>query len=374
VINYKKDKIKILVTGTRGIPGIQGGIERHCEELYPRLVKLGCSVTVTRRIPYVNVEQTMYQGVLLKDLPVPRNKHFEAIIHTILSTIYARFKGFKYIHIHAIGPSLVVPLARLFGLKVIVTNHGPDYRRQKWGMISRFFLWLGELMGVIFAHKVIAVSSHIKKRLNNLYNRLDCIYLPNGLKIQKKLKNINFLRKYGLKKDSYIILVGRFVPEKGFHNVIISFSQLKTKGIKLALVGDDHHNIEYCIKLKKMAYEHGCVLTGFVQKEILDQLYSHALLFVLPSYHEGLPLTLLEALSFGVDVLVSDIPAHRELGLGAHSYFKAGDVTDLTAKLKYKLAHPETGVWRKSLLSLYDWDLIAGKTLEVYKNINNSKK
>lgn len=359
-------QIKILVTGTRGIPGIQGGVETHCEELYPRLAELGCSVTVMRRIPYVRDNLKTYKGVRLKNLYAPRSKQFEAFIHTLLSTIYAKWNGYSLIHIHGIGPSLFTPLARLLGLKVVVTNHGPDYRRQKWGKISSFILRLGELLGTIFAHNVIAVTLYIKKRLKTLYRRSDSVYLPNGVRIQNKVDEDEFLKQYGLEKNFYILAVGRFVPEKGFHDLIQSFSKIKQGNIKLVIAGDADHESDYSRKLKRDAKKNGCVLTGFIQKEILAQLYSHARLFILPSYHEGLPFSLLEALSYGLDVLVSNIPAHRDIGLNSDSYFKTGDVSELTKKIEYKLIHPKTWGNSKTLLSGYNWDIIAQKTFELY--------
>lgn len=362
-------EIKILVTGTRGIPGIQGGIETHCEELYPRIAGTGCAVTVMRRTPYVRDNLGTYKGVVLINLYAPRSNHFEAFIHTLLSIVYAKWKGYTLIHIHGIGPSLFVPAARLLGLKVILTNHGPDYRRQKWGKGTRFILRLGELVGTTFAHKVIAVSRYIQKRLMHMYSRPDCVFIPNGVKIQKKVNDNGFLKQYGLVKNSYILAVGRFVPEKGFHDLIVSFSKIKHKKMKLVIAGDADYETEYSRKLKKDAVNSGCVLTGFIQKENLAQLYTHACLFVLPSYHEGLPFSLLEALSYGTDVLVSNIPALNGLGLDSFSYFKTGDVAELSKKIEYKLDHPGAGINRETLLSEYDWDVIAQKTYALYTSV-----
>lgn len=366
------------MAGTRGIPGIQGGVETHCEELYPRLAGLGCSVTVMRRIPFVRDNRRMYKGVHLKNLYAPQNSRFEAFVHTLLCTFYAKWKGYSFIHIHGIGPSLLAPLARLLGLKVIMTNHGPDYRRRKWGKISRFILRLGELLGTVSAHKVIAVSLYIKKRLHTMYYRFDCIYLPNGVSIRGRVNEDGFLKQLGLVKNSYILTAGRFVPEKGFHDLIKSCTKITRGNIKLVIAGDADYETDYSRKLKKDARDNGCVLPGFIPKETLAQLYSHARLFVLPSYHEGLPLSLLEALGYGIDVLVSDIPAHRDIGLDKASYFKAGDVAELAKGIEYKLAHPDAGgnrdsllSTRKSLLSAYNWDVIAQKTFELYNIVKN---
>ncbi|MBN2441630.1 MAG: glycosyltransferase family 4 protein [Spirochaetales bacterium] len=365
----KRIGMRIFVTGTRGIPGIQGGIETHCEKLYPRIAHMGCSVTIARRLPYIQDNLNEYGNVQLKDLPTPRSKHFEAIIHTIVSTFYAKLKGFRCIHIHGIGPSLCAPLARLLGLRVVITHHGSDYKRQKWGKLSRFILRLGELAGVTFAHKVIVVSSYIKKRLESMYRRFDINYIPNGVKIHKKVDKNDFLQRWGIDENSYILAVGRLVPEKGFHDLIASYSEIKEKKLKLVLAGDADHETEYSRRLIQSAQESGCILTGFVQQEDLGQLYSYARLFILPSYHEGLPLSLLEALSYGIDVLVSNIPAHTEIGLDSSSYFQCGNRQNLSAKIKEKLAHPYTGGMRNTLLAEYDWEIIAHKTFKLYQEL-----
>ena len=367
----KKKRLKILITGTRGIPGIQGGIETHCEELYPRIVPRGCHVTITRRTPYVKDNVHTYKKVVLKDLYAPRSKGFEAIIHTIISTYYARCAGFECIHIHGIGPSLCVLFARLLGLKVVVTHHGSDYKRQKWGLVSRIILRAGEFLGVTFAHRVIAVSLAIRKRLQIMYGRTDIDYIPNGVVIHKKVKDDSFLKEWDLKKKEYILAVGRFVPEKGFHDLIAAYGKMKKTPMRLVIAGDADHETEYSRKLRLMGDQYGCVLPGFVPREILAQLYSHTRLFILPSYHEGLPIALLEALSFGADVLVSDISAHREFSLEPSSYFRPGDIPGLTKKIEDKLMIPCPLEQRDKLLTPYDWDIIAEKTYMVYRTLNS---
>ena len=136
--------MKIVVTGTRGIPGIQGGVETHCQELYPRIAAMGHDVTVIRRTPYVSDCNKEYSGVRLVDVYAPRKKSFEAIVHTFLAIIKARRMNADILHIHAIGPAIMVPFARMLGLKVVMTNHGPDYDRQKWGRMAKAILKTGE--------------------------------------------------------------------------------------------------------------------------------------------------------------------------------------------------------------------------------------
>lgn len=370
-------KIRIAVTGTRGFPGVQGGVESHCEELFPRLASLGCDITVFGRNGYIPNVETIYKGVKIVPVWTPRKKSLEAIIHTSLCILKVAFtrERFNLVHIHAIGPSLLVPFARLLGLKVIVTNHGPDYDRQKWGRFAKAMLRLGEKLGARYGTEVIAVSRHIQGLLKTKYNR-DSIYIPNGVTLPEKLPPGKTLEKYGLSKGRYIFAVGRLVPEKGFHDLIEAFQQANKlaslQADKLVIAGDADHEDDYSRNLKMRASKDlRIVMTGFIKGDVLRELYSNAGLFVLPSYHEGLPIVALEAMSYGIPLLVSSIPANIEL-VSQEKTFKVGDVTELKTKLELFMKHnsslTKNGEFRKERLeSEFNWDRIAEQTLEVYK-------
>ncbi|ALJ05574.1 glycosyl transferase family 1 [Pseudalgibacter alginicilyticus] len=362
--------MKIIVLGTRGIPGILGGVETHCEELYPRIAKLEHDVTVITRTPYVK-DKTLksYKGVKLKHIFAPKQKSIEAIIHTFLGVIYAGFKRPDVLHIHAIGPMTMTPLARLLGLKVVVTNHGPDYDRQKWGKLAKSILQLGEYLGTKTAQKVIVISEVIRTILSTKYNRQDSILIYNGVNLPEISCNTDYITSLNLKKDNYIITVGRFVEEKGFSDLIKAYSNITTS-YKLVLVGDADHETAYSKGLKKEAVDAGVILTGFIKGEQLRQIFSHARLFVMPSYHEGLPIALLEAMSYNLDVLVSDIPANLEIGLGNNHYFQVGDITALSTALFGALKNTNATINNSKLMhEKYNWNLIAKETIEVYKSI-----
>lgn len=359
----------IIVLGTRGIPDILGGVETHCQELYPRIVKKGHKVTVITRTPYViDTKTTSYKGVTLKHIFAPKTKSFEAIIHTFLGVLYAAYKRPDILHIHAIGPMIMTPLARLLGLKVVVTNHGPDYDRQKWGKIAKSILKAGEYLGSKFANHVIVISEVINKILQDKYNRKDCHLIYNGVIIPKVSTEIAYITSLGLEKNNYIIGVGRFVEEKGFSDLIKAFSKIETS-TKLVLVGDADHETSYSKQLKEQAKKAGVILTGFIRGEQLNQIFSHAQLFAMPSYHEGLPIALLEAMSFNLNVLVSDIPANLEVNLKPENYFKIGDISNLTLKLREKLtAKIKTENYAKKIQNVYNWDLIAEQLVDVYQS------
>ncbi len=362
--------MKIIVLGTRGIPNIQGGVETHCENLFPNLVNLGCDVQIIRRTPYISEQKrlTEYKKVRLKDIYAPHKKSLEAIVHSTLGVIYSAIKRPDILHVQAIGPSLLVPFARLLGLKVVVTNHGPDYDRKKWGKMAKFLLKLGERFGTNYAHKVIVISEVINSILKQKYKRNDCVLIYNGVKIPMLSNQIEYIESIGLQKDKYIIAVGRFVEEKGFDYLIDSFSQLNQSDFKLVLVGDSDHETHYSTMLKQKAIQNNVGLTGFIKGEKLNQIFSHARLFILPSFHEGLPISLLEAMSYNLDVLVSDIPANTEVDLDADCFFKVGDVKELKTKMEYKLQNMKVSQYD---LTKYNWQSIAEQTYQVYQKVVN---
>jgi glycosyltransferase involved in cell wall biosynthesis len=364
--------MKIAVIGTRGIPNIQGGVETHCQELYPRLIELGCDITLFTRKSYATSLSKSYKGVHLIHLFAPKNKSLEAIVHTFLAVIFARLSNPDIVHIHAIGPSLLVPFAKLLRLKVVVTNHGPDYDRQKWGKAAKFVLQLGEKWGTKYADIVIVISNTIKNILEEKYGRKDCVLIPNGVNIPVKCSSTDYIESLGLIKNKYIIAVGRFVPEKGFHDLIEAYCRAQNSKYKLVLVGDADHETEYSRNLKILAKENNVVLTGFLTGATLNEIFSHAALFVMPSYHEGLPIALLEALSYETDVLVSNIPANNEIGLSKDCFFNPKDISTLSEKLLRKIQQPEKKFNRKSvnqLLTKFNWDNIANQTLRTYEQV-----
>ena len=366
-------KIKIIVTGTRGIPDILGGVETHCEELYPRLVQEGYDITVIRRSCYItdNIRIDNYKGIHLKDIFAPRKKSLEAIIHTFLAILYAKKVNADILHIHAIGPSLLTPFARILGLKIVITHHGPDYDRQKWGNLAKWILRNGEKMGAIYANEVIVISNVINHILQEKYKRNDAHLIFNGVTSPRKSVTTEYIAQLGLAPQKYILAMGRFVEEKGFDLLINAFSRLNQTEYKLVIAGDADHPSAYSENLKLLARENNIVLTGFIKGEKLNEILSNAALFVLPSFHEGLPISLLEAMSYDLDILVSNIPANLLPELKQDDYFQTGSVHDLAKKLQEKIENITFN--RKHDLTSYNWDNIAKQVSGVYQQILKTK-
>jgi glycosyltransferase involved in cell wall biosynthesis len=359
--------MKLLITGTRGIPNIPGGVETHCEQLFPLIQGKIFDITVARRSAYVTPENKIseYKGVKLVDIFSPKKKSIEAIMHTFLAVCHAKRKGFKYIHIHAIGPALMIPFARLLGLKVVMTHHGPDYDRQKWGRTAKVMLKAGEYCAAKFANEIIVISENINNILKIKYSRHNAHLIYNGVNLPTPTISDNYIKKLKLQRGNYIIAVGRFVPEKGFHDLIEAYLQSGIKQ-KLVLAGDADHETDYSRNLKQQAKTNGIVLTGFIKGEKLNEIFTHTALFVMPSYHEGLPFALLEAMSYNLNVLVSDIPANKEVGLAADSYFQCGNVVQLAEKLQKNVNSKKNSNFTEILKEKYNWKTIAEQTKEVY--------
>ena len=362
--------MKIFVTGTRGIPHIPGGVETHCEKLYPIIVNNGHEVIIARRSTYTQGKLESWNGIKLIDIFNPREKSLEAIVHTFLSIIEAKKNKPDIVHIHAIGPSIIVPFARLLGLRVVVTNHGPDYDRQKWGWLAKQVLMLSEYLGGKFANEVIVISHSIEDIIHRRCKR-DCHLIYNGVAPTPKIIGDDFLKSVNVKPGNYILAAARFVPEKGLHDLIEAFKHTDLD-CQLVLAGDADHEDKYSRELKKMAEgDERIKLTGFITGEKLQQVFKHARLFILPSYHEGLPIALLEALSYGLSVLVSDIPANLEINLNKDRYFRCGEVDNLREKLlelfELELEPQEQRHIMEMLSTDYNWDTIAEQTVSVYE-------
>lgn len=363
--------MKIFVTGTRGIPDIPGGVEQHCQQLYPYIAEDGHEIHISRRTSYVTDDLTKWKGIILHDIYAPKSKALEAIIHTFLSIIKARLLNVDLVHIHAVGPALMVPFARLLRLKVVFTDHGPDYDRQKWGQVPKMALKLGEYLGGKYSNANIVISEVIRQIvLQRCKAESQLIY--NGVKIREPSTNDSYLKSHAIAKENYILAVARFVPEKGLHDLIDAYSGIDTT-CNLVIAGDADHEDEYSRRLKQKACDAGVKLTGYITGDNLHQIYSHAKLFVLPSYHEGLPIALLEALSYGLNVLVSDIPANLEVELDRQHYFKCGDIDDLQKQLRHQLSRQPDEKYYKYISELlrtrYDWAKIAKETIDLYKTL-----
>lgn len=363
--------MRVMVLGVRGIPGIQGGIETHAEHLYERLSKMGYQIDVIVRSPFARPGVHSYGSIRLRSLWAPKRQGLEALIHSIIGVLYAAIRRPDLLHIHAVGPAIVTPIARLLGLRVVVTHHGPDYDRDKWGGFARWILRSGESLGMRYADARIVISKVIADLVHGKYG-VDSNLIPNGVVAAASSNDAAYVRSLGVEPGRYFLQVSRIVPEKRQLDLIEAYGALRQRGWGLVLVGglDDS---AYVQKVKAAARAAGVVTTGFLTGEPLQQVYSHAGAFVLPSSHEGLPIALLEALSYGLPVLASDIPANIEVGLEEDCYFRLGDPGALVRGLeKASQARRDLAAQaarRDWVSEKYDWQRIAEQTSLVYRSV-----
>lgn len=363
--------MRIMALGIRGMPNVQGGVETHAEHLYQRLAAQGCDVEVIVRTPFVSRKQRAVGKIRLRRIWSPRTPGLEALVHSLLGVLHAGIARPDILHIHAVGPAIVTPIARLLGLRVIVTHHGSDYDRDKWGRFARWILRTGESNGMRYSHARIAISKVIANLIQSKYG-LSADLIPNGVKSTEPSANADHVRRFGLEPGKYFMQVSRLVPEKRQIDLINAFALARQTGWRLVLVGGIDGS-EYCKEVEKLARRHSVVLTGLLVGEPLQQLYSHAGAFILPSSHEGLPIAMLEALSYGLPVIASDIPANLEVGLDPGNYFPVGDVVALALRLdefeKLPWSEEMRAARRLHVATRYDWNAIAEKTMVLYRSV-----
>ena len=354
--------MKIAVIGTLGIPATYGGVERHVDELYTRLAARGHEPTVYCRAFYTK-EEGYYRGIRLRRLPSLRTKHLETFSHTLLATFMALREGFDVFHYHAMGPGLFSVIPKSIGIRTVVTFHGLDWQRDKWGTMARLVLKGGEQTALRFADSTIVVSRTMLEYYRKTFRR-DLFYIPNGVTIQQ-IRQPSLIHKLGLEPGKYILFASKLSPEKGCHALIRAFCGLKTD-MKLVIAGGSRHSDAYIESLKAEAND-SVLFPGFVVGELLAELFSNAYLFVQPSTIEGLAISVLEAMSYGRYVLCSDILENKEAIGEAGGTFRVSDVYDLRAKLEWLIQNPdlvrEIGVRGRARVSVeYDWDRVAVAT------------
>lgn len=358
--------MRIDVLGTRGFPGIQGGVERHCERLYPQMRDL--SIRVFRRKPYVQKSDVSYPNISFTDLPSTRISGFEAVLHSLLATLVAMFSKADIVHIHNIGPAMFAPLLRLAGKKVVLTYHSANYEHDKWNAFAKAILRLSERIALTFANRIVFVNKFQMQRYSESV-KSKSTYIPNGIVPTNPSPNTDFLDKLGVAPKKYILSVGRITPEKGFDLLVSAYNRLDTD-VKLVIAGAPDQNSKHLDELKSIAGGNSnVVFAGFTDGDNLAQLYTNALAYVLASRIEGFPLVLLEAINFDLPLLVSDIEATHLLKLSPKSYFTASDDNAIFNKLSEFLSEPDKTSYKCTCEKAadYSWYSIARQTVEVYK-------
>jgi len=373
--------MKIAFIGQKGIPVTFGGVEYHVDELARGLVCLGHNVRVYVRPWYTKKTLKSYKGVRLIHIPTIKTKHLDASLHSFLCSIHALFTGVDIIHYHAIGPSFFSIIPYIFNKKIISTIHRLDWNSEKWGTISRLFLKIGERISVSIPENTIVVSKELKDYFLSHYQR-KTIHISHGIAVPDFEDPDIIKRKYNLNKREYILFMGRLSPEKRVDWLIRSFLQLKkkieqTKDLKLVIAGGSSATKGYIKKLRMLSENNpDIIFTGYVTGREKAGLLSSALVFVLPSYLEGFPIVLLEAMGYGLCCLTSDILPHRDMIKNGVNgvLFDSKDIDDLTIKLETLLSEPEkikilAAQAKTQIGQRPTWEKVIKKTEKIYKSI-----
>src|SRR3989338_2572482 len=357
--------MKIAVVGTRGIPLRYSGIETSVDEISRRLGEKGYEIIIYCRKNNDRVIAThLYKNVKLVYMPTINSKHLGTFIHALFSTLHIMFSDVDIVHFHALGPSLFSFLPRLVGKKTVVTVHGLDWKRKKWGYFARLFLKLCEYSAIFFPNKTITISRALKDYFEDKFKK-EILYIANGANIYLGYTD----RETNGKAERYILFVGRLVPEKGIHYLIKAFNELKTN-MKLIIVGESSFTDKYVSYLRSISGK-DIKFLGFVQEQGLRQLYKNAYLFVLPSEVEGLSVSLLEAMGYGKCAFVSGIPECREVIENCGVSFRSGDYLDLKNRLQYLIDNTQTvnemGIRaRKRISEYHNWEHIVNDFEALY--------
>ncbi len=364
--------MKIAMIGQKQIPSREGGVEIVVEELATRMVLRGHAVTCYNRSLSQKKTPKNYKGVkLIKNFTI-RKKGLAAMTSSLIGSIKILFSNCDVVHYHAEGPCTMIWIPKFFSHKrILATIHGLDWQRSKWsGFATKYIHW-GEKMAVRYADEIIVLSRNMQDYFWNTYRRRTC-FIPNAISKPEK-RDANIIRQaYGLEKDSYILFLGRIVPEKGVHYLIEAFKALSTSK-KLVIAGGSSDTEEYFHSLKKQAIGNKNILfTGFVEGEILEELYSNCYLYCLPSDLEGMPMSLLEAMSYGNCCLVSDIAECREVVEKKAITFRAGSVASLKQALNRLLQNEKIVQKYKEqaqsfILKKYNWEQVVTETLKLYE-------
>ena len=356
----------------------EGGIEIVVKELCTRMAQDGHKITCYNRSGHHVSgaefdKKNEYEGICQKSVPTIEKKGLAAVSSSFFAALYSAFGKYDVVHIHAEGPAFFSWLPKMFGKRVVVTIHGIDWQREKWksGFGSKF-IRQGEKNAVKYADEIVVLSKGVQDYFKDTYGR-ETRFIPNGVNRPEIQSAKLITEKFDLTKDSYILFLGRLVPEKGLRYLIEAFKAVKTNK-KLVIAGGSSDTDSFMKELQESAKsDNRIIFTGFVQGQLLDELYSNAYIYTLPSDLEGMPLSLLEAMSYGNCCLVSDIPECVEVVEDKALVFKKSDTEDLRTTLQKACEHPESVAELKQtaadfICQKYNWDNVVEETVKLYRS------
>lgn len=365
----KKQFLRIAMLGHKRVPSREGGVEIVVGQLAMRMVELGHSVTCLNRAG--KAVDGELPGVSTKIVPCINKKGLAAMTASVTGAIVAAFGPYDVVHFHAEGPCAMLWLPKLLGKRCVATIHGLDHRRAKWGKLASTYILLGEKCAVRFADEVIVLSEGVQRYFRDTYGR-ETVLIPNGVEHPEIRSACEITRRFGLEKDDYILYLGRLVPEKGISYLIDAFQNVNTHK-KLVIAGGSSDTDDFAAQLQQNAKGDDRIrFVGFVQGQLLEELYSNAYCYVLPSDLEGMPLSLLEAMSYGNCCVTSDIEECTGVMEDRGLTFPKGDAGALGQLLQRLCDTPELVSGYRStaadfVVQKYNWDDVTQRTLELYQ-------
>lgn len=365
----------IAMIGQKGLPARGGGIETHVEALSRRMAFFGHTVTVYSRRWYTNAEDQTRENLSVKHLSSIRTKHLDTVSHCLLATLHAVKSGADIFHYHGVGPSLFAWIPRLIspGASVVCTFHCIDRQHEKWGWFAKLWLFLGEWTACTFAHETITVSPSLTRYARERFG-VNARYIPNGVEAS--------VLKPRMKPET-ILAVSRLIPHKGIHHLVTAFRAVPKNirgNVTLTIVGDGHYTDAYVETLKTAAGNDCVIFTGALPRAEIMERAGVALAFVHPSKSEGMPIAVLEAMSLGLPVLLSDIPEHRDLGVSPEYFFPPDNADALRDRLITLLKQSEASLRsegeknRAIVAKQFQWDDVAKKTADAYREVTTTKQ
>ena len=377
-MGFEKKQLNIVMLGHKRIPSREGGVEIVVEELATRMAAAGHRVTCLNRAgkhvsgkEFDAADLEEYKGIRIRKVLTLDKKGLAAMTASVTGAIAAAFGRYDVVHFHAEGPCAMLWLPKLFGKRCIATIHGLDHQRAKWGKFAKTYIMLGEKCAAKFADEIIVLSKGVQQYFRDTYGR-ETVFIPNGVTKPEIREAQLITEQYGLKKDDYILFLGRLVPEKGVAYLIDAFKNVRTDK-KLVIAGGSSDTAAFAQELKDRAAEDARILfTGFVQGRMLEELYSNAYVYVLPSDLEGMPLSLLEAMSYGNCCVTSDIEECAAVMEEYGATFPKGDVSALVETLQRLCDEPQlVDAYKQQtadyITGKYSWDDVTEKTLELYR-------
>jgi glycosyltransferase involved in cell wall biosynthesis len=369
--------MKIAMIGHKRIPSREGGVEVVVEELSKCLVNKGHEVEVFNRKGKHVADSSLpqysnryYEGIKIISITTINKKSLNALVYSFFATLKALFGKYDLIHYHSMGPCVMLIFPHILKIRTIATIHGLDWQRVKWGGLATKYLLLGEKIAAKYADEVIVLSKNVQDYFLETYNR-ETHYIPNGINVTKPIEADVIKNKYGLERNDYFLFLARIVPEKGLHYLIEAYQSLNSD-VKLVIAGGSSHSDEYMEKIKSLVEKDTrIIMTGFVDGKEREELYSNCLTYILPSDIEGMPLSLLEAMSYGRKCLVSNIPENIEVIQNSGYIFEKGNVKSLLHQLKELLSEENSvdpGHCPNYDLSNFNWDIITERHIQLYSN------